>query len=177
MAITKIQTITVGSGGAASIDFTSIPSTYTDLMLVVSARSSRALPSDNLFVKFNNNTSNLSGRILIGSGSGSATSDSSGSVAYNAVGEANTMTSNTFGNMSVYIPNYAGATPKAMNTDSVTENNATESYATISASLWNNTSAITQVTLYWNTGPNFVEHSSATLYGVKSGSSGGVTVS
>lgn len=176
MAITKIQTITVGAGGAASIDFTSIPGTYTDLMLVVSARSSRTQPSDNLFVKFNNNTSNLSGRILIGSGS-ATNSDSSGSVAYNAVGEASSMTANTFGNMTVYIPNYAGATNKSMSTDSVTENNSTESYQTISASLWANTAAITQVTLYWNTGPNFVEYSSATLYGITKGSSGGVTVS
>jgi len=31
----KIQTVTVGSGGAASIEFTSIPQTYTDLKLVV----------------------------------------------------------------------------------------------------------------------------------------------
>ena len=36
--LVKIQTVTVGSGGASSIDFTSIPQTYTDLCLVYSAR-------------------------------------------------------------------------------------------------------------------------------------------
>ena len=38
---TLISSVTVGSGGAASIEFTSIPSTYTDLVLKLSARSSR----------------------------------------------------------------------------------------------------------------------------------------
>jgi hypothetical protein len=35
----KIDTVTVGSGGAASIEFTNIPQTYTDLQIVLSARS------------------------------------------------------------------------------------------------------------------------------------------
>ena len=42
----KIQTVTVGSGGAASIDFTSIPQTYTDLKIVLSARTNRANATD-----------------------------------------------------------------------------------------------------------------------------------
>ena len=36
---TLISSVTVGSGGASSIDFTSIPATYTDLCLVWSGRS------------------------------------------------------------------------------------------------------------------------------------------
>ena len=41
MAVTHnlISTITVGSGGAASIDFTSIPQTYTDLLVKISLRA------------------------------------------------------------------------------------------------------------------------------------------
>ena len=36
---TLISSVTVGAGGASSIDFTSIPSTYTDLLVKISARS------------------------------------------------------------------------------------------------------------------------------------------
>lgn len=169
-----VSTVTVGSGGAASIEFTSIPQDATDLYLVVSARSSRATVSDNLYVKFNNTTANLSGRILMGNGS-SASSDNSSSVAYNSVSEASSMTSNTFGNFACYIPNYAGSTNKSMSTDSVTENNGSESYQTIAASLWANTAAINQITLYWNVGPNFVQYSTASLYTFTKGS-GGATV-
>jgi len=37
-----IQTVTVGSGGAANIEFTSIPQTYTDLVVVLSLRNNRS---------------------------------------------------------------------------------------------------------------------------------------
>ena len=49
-----IATVTVGAGGAASIDFTSIPGTYTDLLVLISARSTRSTDyRDELFIRFN----------------------------------------------------------------------------------------------------------------------------
>jgi hypothetical protein len=36
-----IETVTVGSGGAANIEFTSIPQTYTDLKLVISGKNDK----------------------------------------------------------------------------------------------------------------------------------------
>lgn len=167
-AMQLIKTITVGAGGSPTIDFTGIPQVgFTDLMLVVSARSSRALLTDNLFVKFNNLTTNLSGRILYGNGT-AASSDSSTSVAYNAVGEGSSMTTNAFGNMTVYIPNYSGNTAKSMSTESVTETAGSESYQNITSSNWNSAAAINQITLYWGVGPDFVEGSTASLYGITS---------
>ena len=52
----KLQTVTVGSGGASSIDFTNIPQTYTDLKIVLSARTNRASQTfDFVSVVFNSN--------------------------------------------------------------------------------------------------------------------------
>ena len=174
MSITLISTVTVGAGGAASIDFTSIPGIYTDLMVVVSSRSTRSAPNadDGLMVKLNGSTASFSGRTLYGTGSsaGSITTTESG------VTSATSATSSTFGNANIYIPNYAGATNKSISIDSVAENNATSAGQRITATLWSNAAAITSVGVYAANG-NLAEFSSASLYGVLKGSSGGVTVS
>jgi len=161
---TKIADYTVGSGGAANIDFTSIPSTYTDLVVKISSRSTRSDTNDFLKIWFNGLTTNLSHRSLSGDGS-SASSGSDGSYIYGRL-DGNTATSNTFGNGEFYIPNYAGSTAKSVSGDTVMENNATYSVAYLLAGLWNSTSAINQITLAPYYG-NFVQYTTATLYGVK----------
>lgn len=169
MAITKIQTVTVGSGGAASIDFTSIPSTYTDLMCVVSVKLSG---SDlGVFYKFNNSTSSINGRNLLGVGTGSGISQ-----AVNVLQLGTVRGTTNFSNASIYVPNYTGAIKKNSFVDWVSENNETNSYQFLVSNLWSITDAINQLTIYPESG-TIQEYSSATLYGVLKGSSGGVTVS
>jgi hypothetical protein len=59
-----IATVEVGSGGATDIDFTSIPGTYTDLLVYLSGRRTTAAESD-LAVQFNGDTAgNYSWRML-----------------------------------------------------------------------------------------------------------------
>jgi hypothetical protein len=78
----------------------------------------------------------------------------------------NTSTSNTFGNGSIYIPNYAGSNNKSVSTDVVVENNATESSQYLLAGLWSDTSAITTIRLYSRNSHNFLQYSTAYLYGI-----------
>ena len=52
----KIASVTVGSGGASSIDFTSIPSTYTDLVVVHSLRGTNAAVYQQARIQFNGDT-------------------------------------------------------------------------------------------------------------------------
>jgi hypothetical protein len=163
-----IETKTVGSGGAASIDFTSIPQTYTDLVLKVSARSTDN--TGDLGIKLNTSTSSFSRRVL--RGSGSAASSTSGSDNYVGGLNPSTYTASTFGNAEIYIPNYAGSTNKSISVDSITENNATEAFAFMIASLWSNTAAITGISLYNFTSGNLAEHSTASLYGISNVTSG-----
>jgi hypothetical protein len=165
---TLIASSTVGSGGAATIDFTSIPATYTDLVLKVSARSTDN--TGDLGIKLNTSTSSFSRKVL--RGSGSAASSTSGSDNYVGGLNPSTYTASTFGNAEIYIPNYAGSTNKSISVDSITENNATEAFAFMVASLWSNTAAITGISLYNFTSGNLAEHSTASLYGISNVTSG-----
>ena len=104
-----ISSVTVSTAQAA-IDFTSISSTYTDLILKVSARNTNAQNSIELRVKLNNVTTNLSARDIEGAGSGTPGSVTNTYVP--SVISAGNDTANTFGSVEIYIPNYAGSTYK-----------------------------------------------------------------
>ena len=162
----KIQTVTVGSGGAASIDFTSIPQTYTDLKLVHSLRITRSgQNADGSVISFNSSTSGFSAEFAYGNG----TSAVSGSDTRPAgIVPATTATASVFGNGEVYIPNYTSANHKHYSVDCVSENDATLAYIHIAKGIWANTAAITSITLSPELGTGFTEYSSATLYGIKS---------
>lgn len=161
----KIASATVGSGGASSIDFTSIPSTYTDLCLVLSIRGSGSYTATDCKVIINGSTTGYTSRALGGSGSAAFTfaETTAGYVAGYVPGTL--ATSNTFANNSLYFPNYAGSANKSWSVDSVTENNSSAAFMVLAASLWSNTSAITSLSYTALTG-NFVQHSTATLYGI-----------
>lgn len=166
----KIAVVEVGAGGAANIEFTSIPQTYTDLVLLYSIRSAGSY--DNVSIRFNSNTSSYSTRRLLGNGSSvssdtvSGVSGSPGSAALCGAIPGTSQTANTFGNQLVYIPNYASSNYKSVSCDSVDENNATGANAELTASLWSNTAAITSVRLLGYHGNNFAQYSKATLYGI-----------
>jgi len=162
---TKIASVSVGVLGAASIDFTSIPSTYTDLCLKVSARSLTSSGSawNYIEVRPNGATTNGTFKQLFGNGSSAASGSSTGLLA--AYGNDSSTTANTFGNSETYIPNYAGSNNKSMSNDAVTENNATSAITSFFATLWSQTTAISSLTLVFGSG-SFAQYSTATLYGI-----------
>jgi len=170
-----IESKTLASA-AAQIEFTAIPSTFTDLIILCSLRSTSTDAYVNINLGFNSNTANFTARWLYGLGSG-GTGSASSLVRY--AGDLNTAndTANTFSNSSIYIPNYTGSThSKSFSTDSVRETNASANASAISAGLWNDTAAITSVQLDSSDG-NFVVGSTISLYGVLKGSDGIVTTS
>lgn len=166
-----ISTVTVGSGGAANIEFANIPQTYTDLKIVISARSNVAgTNNDLMFYRFNGDASNsYIGRWLSGDGS-TTYSNNQTATAYGipryAIPGA-TATASTFGNFEMYIPNYRESTNKSVSIDSVSENNATAGYQNMQADLWQKTSPITSFAIYPYNGSAFTQYSSATLYGIR----------
>jgi hypothetical protein len=155
----------VGSGGAANIEFTSIPSTFTDLQLVVSLRSNDSRSMTWVNLQFNSASSNRSLKNLYGTGS-SALSGSYTEMRFSGV-NANTSTSNTFGSASLYIPNYAGSNYKSASGESVAETNATAADMGLEANLWSNTAAITSIKIIPGDGTAWLQYSSAYLYGIK----------
>jgi hypothetical protein len=163
-----ISTTTVGAGGAANIEF-SVPATYDDLLIVFSLRSDGSGSSFNTAIRFNGDTgNNYSYRRLLGEGSGSGISDGN-TVGLPFAGRHNgaTSTASTFGTTSLYIPNYRSSTAKSFSVDSANENNATAAIQLIIAGLWTGTAAIDTIRLTDASGNSFVQHSSASLYGIR----------
>lgn len=165
---TLISSVTVGTNTPTSIDFTNIPATYTDLLLVCSVRNTTSDISLGLGISFNGSSSNFTQTYLQGSGSG--TDNASG--AYRYIGEynANLSTSNTFTNTEVYIFNYASSNYKSFSVNGAQENNTTTAYLHLGAGLWSNTSAITSIglTRSANNTASFAQYSTAYLYGISS---------
>ena len=162
-----IEAITVGSGGSASATFSSIPNTYTDLLLNTSARTNRVSPViDGIKIRFNGdtNTANYNERRLFGDGSGVT---SGTEVALGGYATTQNATASTFANSSCYIPNYASSNKKSFSVDSVTENNGTTAYALFDAVLWQGTSAISSIVLTPDVGTSFDQYSTFYLYGIK----------
>jgi hypothetical protein len=163
---TLISSVTVGSGGAANITFSSIPSTYTDLKIVLSARSDRASVQDTAAIRFNGTNSNLSMRRLYADGT-SVYSDNAATFIPTGHFSANSATANTFGNVEIYIPNYTSSNNKSISSDGAAETNATDVFRSMVAGLWSSSAAITSIGLYPNDGSNnFMQYSTAYLYGI-----------
>jgi hypothetical protein len=172
-----IETVTVGSGGAASITFSAIPADYTDLVIMASLRENGGATIRSGKVRFNGvTTSTYSERLLDGNGS-SATSSSATRTFFAWILQNDTnSTANTFSNVQIYIPNYRSSVYKSVSMDSIAENNATFGIQRITAGLWQNNDAITSISLDGEAS-NFIQFSSASLYGITAGSDGTTTVS
>lgn len=167
---TKIASIAVGSGGSSNMTFSSIPSTYTDLMLLISARTTLSSYGDGLILTINGTTSAIVATKTLQGASGSIASFNSPSTSDVYVGDTNaaTSTASAFGNTSVYIPNYAVSVGKTFSADHVAENNGSWCADQITGGLWNNTNAITTIKIGTGLGgsSSFVQYSTATLYGI-----------
>lgn len=169
-----IQTVTVGSGGSASIVFSSIPQTFTDLLLVFSLRGT--VVDVNNEVRLTINSSGGTDRLLYSFGSAGANSNASGSILRGNTSGGNA-TSNTFGSGSAYIPNYTSTNAKSVAFDTMSEGTAGNQGMYLNAGLPTSTAAVTQISLDNPSSFIWVQYSSASLYGILKGSSGGVTVS
>ena len=164
---TLISSVTVGAGGASSIDFTSIPATYTDLLFLLSTRNTTATTQQTVWIySINGVTSSFTDRVLRADGSSASSFVPGETPLYIGQNPAANATANTFANHSIYIPNYLSSNYKSISIDSVQETNATTAYMGFTAGLWSNTSAITSVSFTPDSN-NFAQYSTAYLYGIK----------
>lgn len=163
-----IQTVTVGAGGAANIDFTSIPQTYTDLQLVLSLRFTSAVTDDWGKVIFNNSAGASAYNSIYLRGDGSTGSTGSGLDNYfrATIANGDSTLASTFASNVIYIPNYTSSSINKIATSEGTyENNVTTNYMMLVANLWSVSNAINQITITPVTG-NWAQHTTATLYGI-----------
>jgi hypothetical protein len=158
------------TSSAASVTFSSIPATYTDLVLRISARTDFADWYENTLVTFNGTSSGYSSTFLRAFGSTVGNGRTSSTTTLNpAYTTSATATSNTFSSAEYYIPSYTVSQNKPISITNAAENNSTTQAANnATAGLWSNTAAITSIKLENAFGPgNFVSGSSFYLYGIK----------
>ena len=157
-----IATTTLSSA-AASITFSSIPATYTDLRLVLTATSSTA--GADVQIQFNGTTTAYSHTYMYGSGSAAVSGRVNGATYIYLdylVGLSTTIPSL----YEVDIFSYAGSTFKTLlNRTAEDRNGSGEVLASVG--LWRNTAAITSIYLFLSA-YNFATGTTATLYGIKS---------
>lgn len=155
------------TSSAASVTFSSIPATYTDLVLRCTARSDFAGKRDVLFITFNGGSTYSNTYIRYEGATIVCTTESTS--LYGIYGaDGNTATASTFGNAEIYIPNYTSSNTKPMSYAGIFEDNTTTSGGGgIGAHLYGLTSAITSITIDQENGSNWLSGSSFFLYGVK----------
>jgi len=157
----KIATTTLGSS-QASIDFTSISGSYTDLVIVGSIKSATAT-NPQTYVRFNGDTgSNYSVTTLYGNGSsaGSTRFSSQTFIRYNYVTDPNTT---NFATMIMNISNYSNSTTYKT---ALTKFGLASIGLDATVGLWRSTSAITQVTFTLESATNFASGCVFTIYGI-----------
>jgi hypothetical protein len=168
---TLIERVTVGAAGSYGVTFNSIPQTYTDLVLKVSARSSRVSFTDETLMTITGASTGYYGTQL--SGNGSSTSSyalSNGTTYINLLTiPGASQSSNTFGSYEIYFANYTSGNNKTWSVDIVSEDNATAAYDAFLAGYVANSAAITSI----NFSPriaSFVQGSTFSLYGISKAS-------
>jgi hypothetical protein len=152
---------------ASSVTFSSIPSTYNDLKLVMSHAQSG---SGNFATKVNFNGdsgTNYSYTSLRGNGSSASsaanTSNTTSNIYYTNIGSD---TANAFDSMELYIPNYTSTSTKQFLSFGAEETNSATANMALAANLYQGTSAISSIVIASSSG-SFITNSSFYLYGIK----------
>jgi hypothetical protein len=164
-----IEAKTLGST-TASVTFSDIPNTYTDLKFVYSIRGTESTPG--AYLQLGNgsiSTSGYSFKFLEGSGASLNTNNvayglSTTAIYLNQI-DGTGFTTDTFSSGKAYIPNYTSSNFKSVSVDNVIENNNTTSYLSVCAGLWSNTGAITIAKITPTSG-SFAAGSTFYLYGI-----------
>ena len=165
MGMQLIETISVGSGGAASMEFTGIAQDGVDLALLLSTRQD-AFGHNQVKIRFNSDSgNNYSYLYLTGNGSSvvsfGAASNDFARIHRSSPGPS--QTANTFGSTNVLIANYTSSSGKSISAETVSEDNAATAYQSITTNVWTGTAAITTITLTGDAA-NYVEYTTASLY-------------
>lgn len=157
----------------ATIVISSIPATYDDLRIFLTARSviGNGAVQENVSVQFNASSANFTSRRFYGDGA-TLTSDAPSGNINTSIIPASGATASVFGQLEMIVMQYANTTyNKSFLIDSIAETNGSTKYSTMYHGLWSQTSAITSITFTLPTGV-FATHSTVSVYGISKGSDG-----
>lgn len=168
----SIATVSVGSGGATSAEFTSIPGTYKHLQIRLLARDTRNASGDNFSLQYNSDTTAanyVSYHWILADGSTAAASAiASGVQGQHVIGEVSTAQTGAsiFAASVIDILDYADTNKyKTLRNLNGLDKNGSGAL-TYSSGLWLSTNAITSIKIFGNNG-NWAQYSHFALYGIK----------
>jgi hypothetical protein len=168
-AFDALATVTVPSGGVASITFAGIPNTYKHLQIRSMFRSGTAGSEDSVIMRFNGDSgNNYSYHFLFGNGSSAnASATSSTSLIYPWAVPAASFLANSFGVQIIDLLDYANTTKnKTTRTLAGYDDNSTGGRIALTSGAWYNTSAVNSISITTG-GSSIAQHSQFTLFGVK----------
>ena len=164
----SIATVTVGSGGAASVSFTSISSSYQHLQIRIIERAVNNVGGDHPSIRLNNDSgNNYAWHRLTGSGSAASASSAASQAqmryGYNTADAS--FGANTFSAVVIDVLDYADTNKyKTLRTLAGADNNGS-GHINFESGLWQSTTAVNQIDLFPFSG-NWAEHSHFALYGI-----------
>jgi hypothetical protein len=169
----SISTVTVGSGGQATIDFTSIPQTYTHLQLRIMCRTAAGATNDGILMRCGtggtlDTTSTLYGHFLKGDGA-SATGGSRSSTNIEIIETTgNTATSGIFGVAIIDLLDYTNTNKnKTFRSLTGNEQNTTTGELRLMSGSYGATTAAIDTLRFYSAFANIMQYSSFALYGIK----------
>ena len=149
---------TTASGSASTITFSSIPSTYTDLVIVLNGNATTG-STGSIALQFNSDTgSNYSYTRLLGDGSAASSARGSNTTA--------TYMGDTGTDRAVFVVSLNNYSNTTTYKTSISRSNS-QNYVSSYVGLWRSTSAISTVTLTAPVGANWSSTTTATIYGIK----------
>ena len=166
----SIATVTVGSGGASSIEFTSIGTDYQHLQIRGLLRTTEASASSNVSLEFNGNTtaSNYTWHVLRGDGASTlGYGQTSDKVIGNIAATGANASASIFGAFVIDVLDYATSSKTRVARAFAGNDRNGSGAVVLNSLLFNNTGAVTSVKLLPPGSSNFAEYSSLALYGLK----------
>lgn len=155
---TPIATTTLGSA-SASVTFSSISGSYTDLVLIVAGSKSGSGSADVVWQANGNTGSNYSQTAIYGAGT-VAESDRGSNATGARAGRIGA-------SQSISVLNFFNYSNTTTNKTCVARGSVADSLVISQVSLFRNTSAITSLSFTLATGDNFASGCVFTLYGIK----------
>lgn len=166
----KLDSYTVGVGGASTVTFSNISQAYTDLIIKVSARSNRVSAYSFLCLTFNGYSLNgnyYDNQVYADSSAAQVNNSGIGTnTIFASFIDASSATSNSFAGVDINVQNYTSNTWKLTLSEGAMVNNASVTQLiNKDGGVFYNNSPITSITLSDASG-SFVQYSTFTLYGV-----------
>jgi len=165
----SIATVTVGSGGATEIEFTSIASTWQHLQIRGISRSTHSATSSAIYIYFNSDTgTNFSNHGLFGDGASAGSfgtaNTSNGGGAYTA---GATSTASIFGAVIIDVLDYKDTNKYTTSRLLSGADFNGSGQVRFASGSWRNTAAVTTITIKDANGGNLAQYSHFALYGIK----------